>query len=232
MRLRAELSKTVSASWIMNLLQARKITTDTARGLLIQCCNASRWLKELDLLEEEQERQAVEAAVRSCQEALASKLHAWKTFKEVDAWLQQYHELLHRYKFLVLDGPSRMGKTVFARTLVDEGYEVLELNCAAGHEPDLRAYRLRKHGLILFDEIEAQAVLRQRKLFQACAAPVQLGCSATNCHRYSVVVHRKKLVLAPNRWEGFMKGMGDEDVDWLKKNSFVLRVSKPLWQDD
>ena len=97
-------------------------------------------------------------------------------------------------------GPSRLGKTVFARSLCPAHLEVLGINCSAGVEPDLTGYRLSRHGLLLFDEIEAGHVTAQRKLFQAQAAPVQLGCSATNCHIYEVFVWYKSLVLCANTW--------------------------------
>ena len=35
----------------------------------------------------------------------------------VDVWLPQYEELRTRYKFLVLNGESRFGKSVFAENI-------------------------------------------------------------------------------------------------------------------
>ena len=109
------------------------------------------------------------------------------------------------------------------------GTEVLELNCAAGTEPDLRAYRLCRHGLILFDEISAAVVCKQRKLLQASAAPVQLGCSATNCHSYSVFAHRTRMVLASSVWHPSRKTLSPDDQAWLDANTIVLDVDAPMW---
>ena len=75
----------------------------------------------------------------------------------------------------MLQRPSRLGKTVFARTLAPPGTEVLELNRAAGTEPELRAYRLTRHGLILFDEISAPVVCKQRKLFSGLCGAGSVG---------------------------------------------------------
>lgn len=223
----------VNPNWIMNLLQSRKVTVALARKLVLQCCNGSvRLLRELDVLEAEEEKEAIRRCQAEATLALQGDLCTWKTFPEVAAWARQYDLMQHRYKFLVLQGPSRLGKTVFARSLAPIGTEVLELNCAAGVEPDLRAYRLTVHGLVLFDEIEAEVVLKQRKLFQACAAPVQLGCSATNCHSYSVFVHRKRLVLASNNWHASVKGLPSSDQAWLQANSIVLDVAEPMWMSD
>ena len=63
----------------------------------------------------------------------------------------QFLETKPRYKFLELSRPSRLGKTVFASRLCPVGLEMLELNCVAGTEPDPRAYRLSRHGLLEFD---------------------------------------------------------------------------------
>ena len=130
---------------------------------------------------------------------------------------------------MVLSGPSRLGKTAFARTLCDPGFETLEINCAGGAEPDLRAYRLSKHGLLLFDEIRAEQVASQRKLFQSSNSDVQLGCSATSCHSYPVYLWRKKLVLASNCWHESVAAQQPDARDWIKCNSIVLDVTEPFW---
>ena len=107
----------------------------------------------------------------------------------------------------------------------------MEVNCASGDEPNLRAYRLRRHGLILFDEILAGQVAQQRKLFQAQSAPVQLGCSATNCHSYDVFVWRKKLVLASNNWHSSLSKLSKADQEWVNSNSIVLNVEEAMWEE-
>ena len=145
------------------------------------------------------------------------------------AFVEQFKEVAHRYKFLVLSGPSKVGKTAFARSVCDPGMETLEINCASGAEPDLRAYRLGRHGVLLFDEIVAEQVTAQRKLLHAQRAPVQMGCSATNCHSYDVFNWRKKLVLASNNWESSLAALGQPVQDWVMQNSIVLRVTEPMW---
>lgn len=172
----------------------------------------------------------MERRVAGTEAALSPTSKRWKTFPEVQTRLEQYSTHAHRYKCLVLQRPSRLGKTVFARTLAPPGTEVLELNRAAGTEPELRAYRLTRHGLILFDEISAPVVCKQRKLFfQACAAPVQLGCSATNCHSYSVFVHKVRMVLASNVWHSSKKTLSQDDQGWLDANTVVLDIDAPMW---
>ena len=152
-----------------------------------------------------------------------------KFFVKAQSFLTQFDEPQHRYKFLVLSGPSRVGKTAFARTLYEAGKEVLEVNCASGDEPNLRAYRLRRHGLILFDEIVASQVAQQRKLFQAQSACGGRGLF-WNCHSYDVIVWRKRLVLASNNWHTSLAGLSVPDQEWIHANSIVLDVEEAMWQ--
>ena len=103
---------------------------------------------------------------------------------------------------------------------------------AAGQEPDLRGFRYGQHEVVLFDEIRARIVAQQRKLFQACAAEVQLGCSATNCHSYTVFLFRVKLVLCSNSWAGSMEELRGEDQAWLRENMVYVAVQEPLWCEE
>ena len=147
----------------------------------------------------------------------------------VQGFLQQFEKATHRDGILVLAGPSCEGKTVFARSLCGPGVGTLEVNCSSGAEPDLKAYRFRRHEVVLFDEIEAEQVAAQRKLFQAQATPVQLACSATNCHSYEVFVWRKKLVLASNNWHSSLMMLPAADRAWIQANSIVLDINEPMW---
>ena len=212
-------------------LYRQKMETDVAKALLVQCANASRHIRELEIHDAHLEEEAVRRVQENCSRLLSVTLKPPKTYPQVDIFMRQFEEALHRYRCLVLSGPSRVGKTAFARTLCDPGFEVLEINCASGAEPELRAYRMRKHGLILFDEIVAAQVASQRKLFQAQSASVQLGCSATNCHSYGIFVWRTKLVLATNNWESSLELLSAPDREWVDANSIVLRVTEPMWQE-
>ena len=150
-------------------------------------------------------------------------------YAEVTEFQTQSQQVKHRYTFLVLSAPSRLGNTVFARSLCPARLMVLEIHCALGVEPDLTGYRLSRHGLLLFDEVEAGQVTTQRKFFQAQAAPVQLGCSATNCHNYEVFGWCKSLVLCTNTWHSSLAHLAKEDQAWIAANSVVLEVASPMW---
>jgi len=172
----------VDSRWVFNLLQAGKVRLDVARDLVVRGChNSKRLLDELAVLDREAEKVAIRKAKQLAEQTLGRIERPFKVYSIVEEWKSQYTQVLHRYRFLVLCGPSRLGKTQFAKSLVEPAAaETHECNCAAGAEPDLRDFRYHKHKLVLFDEIEPAAILSQRKLFQASASEVQLGCSATN----------------------------------------------------
>ena len=219
----------VNPNWIMCYVQGGKLHRADARKLLVRCGSATRLINELDKTDMELEREAIEKAQAEATRLLGAVEKPPKAYPKVQAFLNQFKVPRHRYKFLVLSGPSRLGKTAFARTLCDADLETLEINCAGGAEPDLRAYRLRKHGLVLFDEIKADQVAAQRKLFQAGSSEVQMGCSATNCHSYPVFLWRKKLVLASNNWHETVASLPPDATEWIKCNCIVLDVKERMW---
>ena len=122
-----------------------------------------------------------------------------------------------------------MGKAQSAKFLA-EPLACLELNMQGAVQPDLREYDEEKHSVILFDEVSCKQVLQCKKLFQASVGWVTLGSSPTNTLTYKVCVHQKLLVCATNVWETELEQLSHADYDWLKENSVVVKVSKPLYE--
>ena len=201
----------VNASWIMQLVQARKLSVCKARELLVETgSGVARCFRELDIVEAYLERRAYRHAYETALFELAKTQVPFKTYPVVNEWLEQYNSFMHRYKCLVLTGPSRLGKTAFARSLKEPGTEYLELNCAASSDPDLRSFRFSLHSLIIFDEISPAQVANQRKLFQASATPIDLGASSTQIYSYKIYVHRKRMVLCSNNWQAAVSKLPHE----------------------
>ena len=148
---------------------------------------------------------------------------------EVTAREASFLQARFRYNFLVLDGPSKMGKTLFCRSRSLGRGEMLELDCAGADTPDLTAFQFGRHTMILCDEASASMVLRYKKLFQASASYCVLGSSKTNCHAYEVWPHRVKFVVTSNRWKAELDSLAREDSSWLCDNSVYVYVGGPLW---
>ena len=154
----------------------------------------------------------------------------FKVISAVVDWQRAFDDVLPRYPFLVLDGPSRTGKTQFAKSLAPPD-EVYEVNMACAPEADLRTYDPLVHTVIVYDECSPEQVIRQKKLFQAGASSVLLGASGTNCHAYHVWVHRKKMVICSNVWAWNLQRLPAVDAEWLNANSTVVRVEERLYEE-
>ena len=130
----------VTAKMVLMMVQGNKMDYSAARAELakipvgivsnLQCLE--RWYRERCDAK-------LEELTLWHRKLLAAEQRPWRQVPLVNVWLEQYRAPQARFKFLVLDGPSRMGKTLFARSLCADG-DVLELNMAGGAQADLRAY--------------------------------------------------------------------------------------------
>ena len=146
------------------------------------------------------------------------------------AFHNQFKKPQHRYKFLVVSGPSRVGKTASARSLCEPGLQTSELNCSSGAEPDLKAYRFRRHGLILHDEIEAEQVAAQRKLSTGAG-----DTSAAGLQRDEVPQLRglrvEEVGPRPQQLAPLLELECAPERDWLRANSIGVDVVDSMWHE-
>ena len=219
----------VQPSWLMNMLQGQKITFDTCREAVLKTCqNVGRYLKDLEVVEQNYRMKEIDEEVARVQRVLALRRRPFLSLPVVLKWQQQYLEDDFRYRFLVLEGPSQHGKTQFVRSLVPED-EILELSCSGGVPVDFRSFKRHKHKLVLFDEIEAQQVLALRKAFQAGASPVQMGQSQTGMYTYTVFLYRVMFVLCSNTWTESLNKLKPGDVSWIEANQIYIKIDKHLF---
>jgi len=223
----------VNGEWIMNLCQAGKMEYDTARLELIRSAkNLCRLLPGLEKWKRERDALTLEARIATVESELARSRKPFKQLPVVLQWLESFATVRMRYKFLVLDGPSAMGKTQYSSSLSPSG-NLLAVDCAgAGVAPDLRDFDALVHDAVLFDEASAQLVLTNKKLFQAGPGKVTLCSSGTNCHAYAVWMFQKRLIVSTNRWALELVALPAVDRDWLVQNSVHVCVQEPLWLED
>ena len=222
----------VNPEWITDLVQAKKITEHAARCMYVEAGkNVVHHLTNLDRLHAERKRMHLQERKHLVEATCAAKLVAFKPIEKVTAeFVPQFDSIRPRYKFLVLEGRSRTGKTCYAKHITGNPAEILEVNCAAGTEPDLRNLDPALHKGILFDEAMPEMVLSQRRLFQSPPCTVDLGCSATNCHKYEVFVSGVMMIVCSNTWSGHVAELEHEgDREWLSSNSVLVHVNEPLW---
>ena len=125
----------------------------------------ARHLPNLDMLIKERQKDTISEELECRDELIGETRKAFVHIEAVSQWVLDVEVARDRRKFLVLGGPSRMGKTAFACSLVGRG-ETLEVNCAGVAEPPLRAFSRGPHHLILFDEAGTDMVLKNRRLFK------------------------------------------------------------------
>ena len=184
-------------------------------------------LDNLKRLKVEQEQMLLNTKLEQIRYVLRDELKPFRSFPVVDQFLAQFTEIRSRYRFLVIEGQSKTGKTVFTKWITGNPDRVFETNCACCPEPDLREFRSLFHDTILFDEAAPEMVISQKKLFQGPPCFVELGCSSTNCHSYKVLVSGTRLVICSNGWTEALEMMPKEsDRQWPVDNSFVVNVGR------
>ena len=187
-------------------------------------------LENLDFLQETLHSDQEAKKIRLISKELQAQQCKFVKIPEVDFWLAELSAVADRRKFLVLNGPSRLGKTQFALQLRGDSSKTLEVNCAGADHPPLRAFDPRVHNLVLFDECSPSLVLRYRRLFQAPNTRVIIGSSPTNRDAYGVYLHDCAIVVASNTWEEELKALNAENQNWLQSNMVFLNIKKPLWK--
>ena len=219
----------VNAQWIWSLVQSEKITLEKAAGEFVKVANnLPRHLAHLRALGQVHEEREVARQIESKELLFRQQRCAFKRIPRVTAFMAAFKHVQSRHKFLVLDGPSRMGKTEFVRSLV-EPVATLELNCASCLDPPFSDFRPSVHRLVLLDEGSVEMVLKNRKLFQCPNSKIQLATSATNCHSYSVYLNDCMLVVCSNSWAAQLAYADNEGAKWIEANQIYLHVAEPLW---
>ena len=109
----------VDPGWIFNLIEGDKIEYAEAKRELISCGKGlARRLCDLEAWHKGKQDLLVAEMVKKAQAHSRLSLQQFPRWPIVDAWLQEVTKpFLPRKRCLVLTGPSRTGKTEFARGL-------------------------------------------------------------------------------------------------------------------
>ena len=216
--------------WIHQFWQQNKMSSAAARGEFIKCKKMVRQHTEnVDLFDRFEREQVAESRRAATAAALVKMTLPNVMIPEVAAWVESRKTLQDRYRFLVLEGVSQVGKTSFARGLM--GREAcLVMDCSGDNTPCLRQYDSARHHVLVFDEGKASMVLCHKKLFQASIDQVTCGSSPTNQHAYLVCVHAACIIVTSNTWSEDLAGASEADREWLVNNSLHLRIFGALWQ--
>ena len=130
----------VSGEWVFNLLQQEKLRIPDARQQLVRTAkNLQRLLPNLEAFDKCLRENKMQAHIDKVLSELALQTKPFHRIEAIETWIEDHRAIKPRYKFLVLVGPSGVGKTQYAKSLVAEG-RALELNMASAPEPDLKDF--------------------------------------------------------------------------------------------
>ena len=247
----------VSARWVWDLFRLRKISEEQAgKEFLNARDRASAHMKELRLLASLVHAQAVELAWKGTQQAglgrpfkapvaeekefLGQFTHhlrktpGWKqtpaALVVMDGGIEILGALPRRCKFLVYNGPTRLGKTERACHWFGPS-ETLVLNCQNVTTPSMREMMTGKWRAVVYDESDWRLPASQRALLQSAARPITLGQSNCNESVYSVVMHGVPQIICSN---DFWKGKTPADMEaemWIRENSYIVDITEKTWED-
>jgi len=223
----------VNPEWVTVLWQTGKLDNDTSvEQYTLGKKDVKRHVQNVRDQEQMERENKMRKVLANAHSNISATMKPRRRIAEVDdIWLMEQELCLDRQRFLVLDGPSRLGKTQFALQ-IRGATATLEVNCAqCMREPDLRTYEHGRHLAIIFDEAHAEMVVNCKRLFQAPPAMIQMAASATNCFGYSVCVHQVLLIVCSNKWRLELESLPRADAEWLERNSVYVHVSTPMWME-
>ena len=217
------------AAWITNWWSQHKLTHAQYLELsaVFRTGHAARKAEAEAVMQDETEEE-VRKRRAAAVALIAPRRRAFKPPPPgIEAWLLSFEEPDDRYKMLVLVGPSKVGKSAWAKDLCGP-HRTLLVDCQHALHPDLRAFDVHHHGALVLDEIDGpDFVLRNKKVLQSHVDGSCLGQSATQKFAYDVFLWRVPIVLTCNKWQ--TDTLDDADQNWLQENCVVEHVAQQTW---
>ena len=223
----------VEPKWLMQLWQERKLDTETVKDCFLECRrNCCGQFKFLEFYENAMTERKARRAQRVAQKALARTLKRFKTYPKITLFLEQHLDTnfgkLRRFLFLVLEGPSSVGKTVLAKSFYGDEHTYY-YNMQTAKEPDLRGFRYGYHKALLLDEISWQQVIRLKVLFQAGVDGVDLGASQCNQFAYWRYLYGVAIICCTNQW---LPPKEDEQADRRTRSSASHQIPEESAEEE
>lgn len=173
----------VLGKWPETLWKQRKISNSVyERYLYLSRDGVVSRHRNLTLCREQEQRLEAEAAVQERIKRIRGNPELFQPFPEIPSarnWLQQFEKDALRYPILIVLGPSRKGKTEWAKSLFKHPLE-LKIGSLTFFPDSLRAFKRGFHdGLILDDVRDLQFVVdNQEKLQGKYDCLVEFGSTA------------------------------------------------------
>ena len=198
----------------------------------LKCCNnVANNHRNMEYVHQQIRTALFEARIAEIQKKVRGEQLPWREVEGWDNFEEQFNEYKSRYKFFVMEGQSRTGKSSWAFWVKGDPNVVFYVNCANCNEPDLRKFDWLGHKVILLDEASPEMVLNQKLLMQCPPCLVKLGQSSTNCHAYDVFVSGVMMIICSNTWASDVKNLRKKgDRDWILENQIYYDTgNQPLF---
>ena len=217
---------TVFALW-----KRRKMSHAVAKEQMMLCRSrgTKAFIAEVDY-HAAWERAKRQAALRELLTSLI-RMRPFKTLPTVVEWQSERARLFGsatRFKFLVLNGDTRFGKTSFAKHVYGPDHSLV-VPCQNVSEPYLKDLK-DHHKVIIFDEASPAMVVSNKALFQAGLDPVILSQSRCQDYAYSIWVYGLPMIVCTNDWQ-VPGAVSSHDRKWLDGNSVCIDVTEPMWME-
>jgi len=187
-------------------------------------------IREIEYLKGKEQELLDKAEQGQVQLRLAKTFKPFKRYPQVNAWLKMFTEvkygMMSRFRFLVLEGPSKLGKTQLAQSFFGTD-RTLVVNCQDVDEPNLEGYIRSLHKAIVFDEANWVMVIKNKMLFQSAVDGVQLMQS--RCQQFARwrFLYQTAMIVCTNQW--LPDDERTDHRDWLRQNSVHVRVKESCY---
>ena len=221
----------------MELWKVNKLDDDQAIREMVRAKGRTKsYIQEVEFVRDWMKRDAEqEMRVQMCKKVRSQALPFVKV-PEVEAWKRQYAPYeaggligkSNRFKFLVLTGASRTGKTEVVKSLFEPAFLA---PCQGSPQPNLLQFDRAIHRSLVCDEVNWRDIAHNQMLYQAHLDVVCLAQSQCQQSAYMRWLYGVPIICCMNDWLVGADHADHEDKAWLESNAVVVHISRPLWQD-
>ena len=195
----ASFTYAVPGRWPESLWKAHKLSHEVYERYLFKCrdgvVSRKRNLQAvLERDEEDEEGTEMAAVIKRVRATLE-----FQDIPEVDTWLESFKKEEGRYSFLLLLGPSRSGKTEFAKSLFKAPLE-LKVGKLEQFPDGLRCFKRNVHDGLVLDDVRDLTFLveNQEKLQSKYDAKLEFGTTPSGQHAFFKWLWRVPVVVTAN----------------------------------
>jgi hypothetical protein len=210
-------------NWLMDEWRNEKIE-EIKEALAAEKLLTPQLLLQISAVNNHNENRRIEKMLEERDMLLKADRKRFEMPERVEQWMGQYLQTIDRYKFIVLCGPSKMRKTVFAKSLFSNPFVHKD-------KVDWDGYKWLEHNAIIFDDVSQpdhiwKYVRLNKILFQA-SSKVAVNTSATNCYKRDVCVVQRPIIICTNDGllDPFVSGPYRE---WIEQNCVWLDITEPI----